>query len=210
MALDLSFISIDVVILAVLAYVVGLVSVMAYHRLSSSRRYRPEDSVAEAIVMEYTRRLKDYDRAIAEVRARLDVMEIRAQGLQSHVIAPANVASQTSQVGSYTRPVSEPVTITQPQPVTANAEERFEGQNGTTDYILKLLAERSRTSREVQQAIGRTREHTARLMKKLTDAGLVDRQVNSKPFRYTITEAGRARLKGKAAVEVPSEVQTAV
>ncbi len=208
MALDLSFISIDVVILAVLAYVIGLVSVMAYRRLSPGRRYRPDDSVAEAIVLEYTRRLKDYDRAIAEVRARLDVMEIRAQGLQS--VAPAGVASQMSQVGSYTRPVSEPVAITQPQPVTANAEERFEGQNGTTDYILKLLAERGRTSREVQQAIGRTREHTSRLMKKLTDAGLVDRQVNSKPFRYTITEAGRERLKGKSGVEVVSELQTAV
>lgn len=207
MALDLSFISIDVVILAVLAYVIGLVSVMTYHRLSPRRRYQPDDSVAEAIVLEYTRRLKDYDRTIAEVRARLDVMEIRAQGLQPHVVAPASVASQTSQVGSYTRPVSEPVTITQP---VTTSEERFEGQNGTTDYILKLLAERGRTSREVQQAIGRTREHTARLMKKLTDAGLVDRQVNSKPFRYTITEAGRVRLKGKAAVEVPPEVQTAV
>ena len=71
--------------------------------------------------------------------------------------------------------------------------------NGTTDYILKLLAEKPRTSREVQLAVGRTREHTARLMKKLNDSGLVSRDVNAKPFRYNITDAGRERLEEKVA-----------
>ncbi len=196
MVLELSFLSVDVVILGVLAYVIGLVSVMAYQRYAPKRsESRSEDAVAEAIVLEYTRRLKEYDRAISEVRARLDIMDMRL---------PASTQSRTSQVGSYTRPVSEPVTVTQHQPVAS-----VEGQNGTTDYILKLLVEKNRTSRDVQQAIGRTREHTARLMKKLTDAGFVERQVNSKPFRYTITEAGRMRLKGKAEAAPASEIQQA-
>jgi DNA-binding PadR family transcriptional regulator len=71
--------------------------------------------------------------------------------------------------------------------------------NGTTDYILKLLAEKPRTSREVQLAVGRTREHTARLMKKLHDSGLVSRDVNARPFKYNITDAGRERLQEKVA-----------
>jgi predicted transcriptional regulator len=71
--------------------------------------------------------------------------------------------------------------------------------NGTIDYILKLLVEKPRTSREVQLAVGRTREHTARLMKKLHDSGLVSRDVNAKPFRYNITDAGRERREEKVA-----------
>ena len=84
--------------------------------------------------------------------------------------------------------MSEPVTITQHAIIEREV-------NGTTDYILKLLIERPRTSREVQLAIGRTREHTARLMKKLHDLGLVSRDITTKPFRYNITDAGQEMLK---------------
>jgi DNA-binding MarR family transcriptional regulator len=102
--------------------------------------------------------------------------------------------------------VSGPVAVTQ-HATTAEVEKPAGAQNGTNDYILKLLAERPRTSREVQHAIGRTREHTARLMKKLHDSGLVDRDANSKPFRYKITDSGRERLKEKeAASELPAAV----
>lgn len=183
------------VILGVLTYAVGLVSVMAYGKLRSitTRGYRADDTVIEAVVSEYTRRLRDYDRVIAEMRAKIDIVELRTQSMsQPHVYVQPITASQPAQ--SHAPAVSEPVAVTQRAP-----EERIEGQNGTTDYILKLLLERPRTSREVQHAIGRTREHTARLMKKLSDSGLVSRDMNAKPFRYGITEAGQARLREKPA-----------
>ncbi len=66
--------------------------------------------------------------------------------------------------------------------------------NSTIEYILKKLDNNSLTTRELQQIIGRTREHTSRLMKKLYDNKLVDRDVDSKPFKYTITNEGRKRL----------------
>jgi hypothetical protein len=205
---DLNF-----VILGVLAYAVGLVSVMAYGKLRTvSRRdhYRADDAVVEAVVQEYTRRLRDYDRVIAEMRAKVDIAEARINSFsqQPHYVqVPVAAMSQPPQ--PHAPAVSEPVTVTQRAPSVI--EEKFEGQNGTTDYILKLLAERARTSREVQHAVGRTREHTARLMKKLHDSGLVSRDLNSKPFRYTITEAGRARLREKPAQLAQNEMeQTAV
>ena len=37
------------------------------------------------------------------------------------------------------------------------------------------------TSRDIQITIGRTREHTSRLMKKLSDDGLVQRHAGTKP-----------------------------
>lgn len=188
-------VDLNLVILGVLTYAVGLVSVMAYHRLRSlaPREYRADDAVVEAVVMEYTRRLRDYERVIAEMRTKIDIVEMKVQAVTQ---PPVYVqASQPAQ--PHAPAVSEPVAVTQRPPAI---EEKPEGQNGTTDYILKLLAEKPRTSREVQHAVGRTREHTARLMKKLHDSGLVSRDMNAKPFRYAITEAGQARLREKAAV----------
>jgi DNA-binding transcriptional ArsR family regulator len=66
--------------------------------------------------------------------------------------------------------------------------------NSTIEYILKKLDNNSLTTRELQRSIGRTREHTSRLMKKLYDNKLVDRDMDSKPFKYTITNEGRKRL----------------
>jgi hypothetical protein len=185
-------VDLDYVIYGVLAYGAGLVTVMSAYKLRSSKKrdYHADDMVVEAVVMEYTRRLKDYDRVIAEMRARMDIVESKTQSLtQPHATVTMSQPAQP-----HVQPVSEPVALTQHPQVTEN-----EAQNGTTDYILKLLVERPRTSRDVQNAIGRTREHTARLMKKLHDAGLVSRDLNSKPFRYAITEAGQARLREKPA-----------
>lgn len=192
MIVNLSFLGSDIMTYGVLAFLAGMTSVMVYARAKSAfadRRYRADEAVVEAVVLEYTRRLRDYDKAIAELRSKVDIMEVRSRPLQ-------NVTSQYQQASHQPQPhvvaASEPVVVTQ------HAIIEKEG-NGTTDYILKLLTERPRASREVQHAVGRTREHTARLMKKLHDSGLVSRDINAKPFRYNITDAGRARLKEKVA-----------
>jgi len=196
MIVDLSFLitflTSSTVTSGVFAFLAGMACVMVYARAKSAladRRYRADEAVVEAVVLEYTRRLRDYDRVIAEVRSKVDIMEVRSQPLQT---TTSQYQQASHQPQPHIAPVSEPAAVTQ------HATVEKEG-NGTTDYILKLLAERPRTSREVQLAVGRTREHTARLMKKLHDSGLVSRDVNAKPFRYHITNAGRERLKEKVA-----------
>ncbi|HEY1211973.1 MAG TPA: helix-turn-helix domain-containing protein [Nitrososphaera sp.] len=189
MAIDLTLVSGDLVLSGIFAFLASMATVAIYFKLKATfeeRRYKADDTIIEAVVLEYTRRLRDYDKAIADLRTKFDVIEARGQ--------PHVVMSQQQQP-SHPRPhvahMTEPVTVTQ------HAAIESEG-NGTTDYILKLLLDRPRTSREVQQAIGRTREHTSRLMKKLHDFGLVSRDINTKPFRYNITDAGRESLKGRA------------
>lgn len=187
MTVDISFLGSDTVTFSVISFLVGLASVMVYTRAKSAfadRRYKADEAVVEAVVLEYTRRLRDYDRVLAELRADVDIMDVRS--------LPQVVSQPSRQSQPHVSPVSEPVAITQ------QAVVEKEG-NGTTDYILKLLSERPRSSREVQHAVGRTREHTARLMKKLHDSGLVNRDVNAKPFRYFITDGGRERLREKLA-----------
>jgi hypothetical protein len=188
----ITFLTSSAVTSAAFAFIAGMAAVMVYAKAKSAladRRYRADEAVVEAVVLEYTRRLKDYDRVIAELRSKVDIMEVRSQPPQM----PASQYQQAShQPQPHVAPASDPVAVTQ------HAAVENEG-NGTTDYILKLLAEKPRTSREVQLAIGRTREHTARLMKKLNDSSLVSRDANAKPFRYHITAAGRERLQEKVA-----------
>jgi len=187
MIVDISFLGSDTVTFSVISFLVSLASVMVYTRAKSAfadRRYKADEAVVEAVVLEYTRRLRDYDRVLAGLRADVDIIGVRS--------LPQVVSQPSHQPQPHVSPVSEPVAITQQVVVEKEG-------NGTTDYILKLLSERPRSSREVQHAVGRTREHTARLMKKLHDSGLVSRDVNTKPFRYNITDGGRERLKEKLA-----------
>jgi hypothetical protein len=187
MIIDLTSLGSDLVISGIFAFLVGMASMTVYTRLKTTfeeGRYKTNGAVIEAVVMEYTRRLRDYDKVIAELRAKVDIIESRVQPHKE-------VSQDPLQPQPHVALMSEPVTVTQHAAIEKEV-------NSTTDYIFKLLAERPRSSREVQLAIGRTREHTARLMKKLHDLGLVSRDINTKPFRYNITDAGREMLKKRA------------
>jgi hypothetical protein len=184
MITDLIPLGSDLVISGIFAFLVGMASMALYSRFKTifeEGRYKTNEAIIEAVVLEYTRRLRDYDKVIAELRAKVDIIDSK--------VKPHEVVSQeASQPQPHVALMSEPVTVTQHAAIGKEV-------NSTTDYIFKLLVERPRSSREVQLAIGRTREHTARLMKKLHDLGLVSRDVNTKPFRYNITDAGREMLK---------------
>jgi CTP-dependent riboflavin kinase len=51
------------------------------------------------------------------------------------------------------------------------------------------------TSRDIQITLKRSREHTSRLMKKLFEDGYVQRNTQSKPYTYSITEKGIAKVE---------------
>ncbi|HEX6647800.1 MAG TPA: hypothetical protein VF047_11525 [Nitrososphaeraceae archaeon] len=69
--------------------------------------------------------------------------------------------------------------------------DKHDKHNATEHYILKIILKESLTSNEIKNAIGRTREHTSRLMKKLYELKLVDRDITTKPFKYKLTEQGK-------------------
>ncbi len=77
--------------------------------------------------------------------------------------------------------------------------------------VLTLLAtEGPKSAPEIGRIIGRSREHTARLMKKLFQEGYIRRDQTRIPFRYSLTERVRQTFKKpeakdgeKEAVSVP-------
>jgi predicted transcriptional regulator len=66
--------------------------------------------------------------------------------------------------------------------------------NGVAEHVLGLITMREMTSRDIQITIGRSREHTSRLLKRLFEEGFVERNTKTKPFTYRITEKGKTKL----------------
>lgn len=121
--------------------------------------------------------------------------------LDKNIIFNNKLKSQNSVISPFQNYVSNPNIETslpshdiRSQDPIKSMDQEDDRQNSTIEYILKKLEDKSLTTREVQRVIGRTREHTSRLMKKLFEEKLVDRDMSTKPFRYTITVEGRKLL----------------
>lgn len=70
--------------------------------------------------------------------------------------------------------------------------------DATALQVLKILKETSgRSARDIQMQIGRSREHTSRLMNWLYKEGFVSRDDNARPFVYSLTSAGQNELVGR-------------
>ncbi len=62
--------------------------------------------------------------------------------------------------------------------------------------VLEVLAsEGKKTAPEIRSRIKLTREHTARLMKKLYEKGYLEREAGKMPYSYSIKEEMRRILK---------------
>jgi len=74
-----------------------------------------------------------------------------------------------------------------PSPILRRGEGVFNKLNSTEFMVLEILdREGEMTVPKLRERIGKTREHTARLLKKLYDNGFIDRVTGSMPYRYKI------------------------
>jgi DNA-binding MarR family transcriptional regulator len=182
------------VIFTVISFNIGAVIMIIYNRLkkiTQESSYYADQDIFNAVVAEYTHKLKDFEKTIAELRVKTDTMEMRISQQfmsQTPVITNTAATKYQSKVSQHQSQIEQP-------PLSPAFDTDADIYNNTMEHILKLLIERPRTSREIQHAIRRTREHTSRLMKKLHEAKLVRRESNSKPFKYSISDGGRIQLK---------------
>jgi multidrug efflux pump subunit AcrB len=85
---------------------------------------------------------------------------------------------------------SQPRVIQQTQvdaPIPVQGDDILAGLTDTELDVLKMIVDTGEgTVPEIKEIIDKTREHTARLLKKLYDKGFVDRNTSSMPYRYSI------------------------
>ena len=147
-------------------------------------------NIADIILTQYTEKLSHLEQKVIDFQLKLDIIDSKIKKENSHSIQekeiksqyhiiPSDITSQESKIARYNRKVDPGEKIVE----------------STTNHILKILKEKPLTSNEIKKSIGKTREHTSRLMKKLHEKELVERNIDSKPFKYKITKLGEQYIQ---------------
>ena len=159
-----------------IAFVLGILAIVIYNKV------KPLIKTESDLLKTYTERLQYYENQLIDMKIRLDSAEL-LRDVEVEVPKPkeSRVEKQEGNISSAQE---------------EKPKERMHNMNfgNATDYVLRLITEKPMTSRDIQITIGRTREHTSRMMKKLFEDGLVERNMQTKPFTYYITEKGKAKL----------------
>jgi len=132
-------------------------------------------------------RLEFYERQLIDMKIKLDSLEISGEGDYSGEIIDSRRVQE--KIPNYKYSESEPKQVTPKAHHASNPD-----YHNTVDFVLGLITDKSMTSRDIQNASQRSREHTSRLMKKLYQDGYVERNTRTKPFTYSITDKGKAKL----------------
>jgi predicted HTH transcriptional regulator len=161
-----------------IAFVLGIIAIVIYNKVKPLIRTDSE------LLKSYTDRLQYYENQLIDMKIRLDSAELlkETDELEIPILKPKDSKVEKQDVVS---------SVQEEKP-----KERMHNMNfgNATDYVLRLITEKPMTSRDIQITIGRTREHTSRMMKKLFEEGLVERNMQTKPFTYYITDKGKAKL----------------
>ena len=182
----------EVILSVILAFVVGLGGLYVFYKVLPFIK-----SKSEMIDVPQSERLEFYERQLIDMKIRLDALEI--QGIEpktddSNLELKQLLGKLTNNkiVEKNVEEVIQPKTRSE-KPISTPNIPSIEHTN-PTDYVLHLITNKTMTSRDIQITLKRSREHTSRLMKKLFDDGYVQRNIETKPYTYSITEKGKAKV----------------
>jgi hypothetical protein len=195
-------------IITVIFFING-VFISYFLRLKFQNRHvtSPKANYSEFIeVLEERKQLQidNIAQKINEMQIKLDLIEATVSQLSK--ISNANIKTNNNNITEKPNITSQNIisrdivheinsNSSQPSLIYNKTDVLTNKHNSTNYYILKILLKEPLTSNEIKNAIGRTREHTARLMKKLFDLKLVDRDVTTKPFKYKLTNEGKKHIE---------------
>lgn len=191
-----------IIIGTIVAFFGGLLSLSAYKRLKPLLS-KPQTNNDRA----YEDKLQYYENLLIDMKIRLDSLEMMLEN-QQKVEEKSIPETRYGKVGEEKQYHAGPTRkdektksqrIEQETEIPQEQEESHDITN-LVDHVLKLVSDNPMMSRDIQKAIGRSREHTSRLMKKLYDEGLVKRGEGVKPYRYSISDAGRRKLEQAMAI----------
>ena len=183
----------EVILSVILAFIVGLGGLYGYYKIRPFIK-----SKSDMVDASQSERLEYYERQLIDMKIRLDALEI--QGIEQKTEDPNLDLKQFLEKLAKKEVQEEEVVISQEpekipeKPVSTPKIPNIEHTN-PTNYVLHLITNKAMTSRDIQITLKKSREHTSRLMKKLFEEGLVQRNTESKPYTYSITEKGIAKVE---------------
>ena len=166
------------------AFIGGLFTLFVYSRLKA-------DSASNNQTKADSERLEFYERQLIDLKIKLDAIDLENLSFSQQI--PQNIVRNEEKPVQV---VEKPVQVVPEQVQVPVRVERTPNMSSgdIVEAVLGLITDRSRTSRDIQITLGKSREHISRTMKKMSDDGLVERNTNSKPYSYSITQNGRSKL----------------
>ena len=182
----------EVILGVILAFLIGLGGLYFFFKIRPF--IKSSSDVTDPTQVE---RLEYYERQLIDMKIRLDSLEI--QGVEENPVDPNLELKQfieklveTKEPEKEIEVIKEPEIVLEKQVSTPNLS-NIEPVS-PVDYVLQLITNKAMTSRDIQITTKRSREHTSRLMKKLFESGLVQRNTETKPYSYSITEKGKGKI----------------
>ena len=176
--------SLEVIFGVIVAFCVGLFVFYAYYKIRPYVNLKKEETNPD-----HLERLEYYERQLIDMKIRLDAIEMEPSMLES----PPDTPSKRHEAAQTPDTIEKPKVIEKTVPVQAQRLPNM-STNSAADYVLHLVTDKSMTSRDIQITLGRSREHTSRLMKKLFEEGYVQRNEKVKPYTYSITQQGMEKI----------------
>jgi biotin operon repressor len=130
------------------------------------------------------------DTRLIDVMAKTEVLTAKSMSSSGTAKSPAPIEPR-AEVAGRTPETRTTIPVHSPSAPAHISVAAFDGTQ-TDAMVLRLLAGGPKSSAQIKDEIGRSREHTARLMKALFDRGFVVRNDRHKPYVYEITDSGRS------------------
>ncbi|MBT4956153.1 MAG: winged helix DNA-binding protein [Nitrosopumilus sp.] len=184
----------EVILGVILAFMLGLGGLYLFFKVRPF--IKSNSDIADPT---QTERLEYYEKQLIDMKIRLDALEI--QGIGEESIDPNLELKQFMQklVENSEESTKEVEVIKEPKIIVEKLVSMPKIPNiehvSPINYVLHLITNKSMTSRDIQITTKRSREHTSRLMKKLFESGLVQRNTETKPYTYSITEKGKSKVE---------------
>ena len=185
--------NLDVILGLILAFIGGLVTLFVYSKLKAV-------SVSNEQIKADSERLEFYERQLIDLKIKLDAIDMENLSFSQEI--PQNVEKIEEKPAQVVEKPVETVPKAEPTPAQVTRTPNMSSDN-IVEAVLRLITDKSRTSRDIQITLGKSREHISRTMKKMSDDGLVERNTNAKPYSYSITQAGLGKLGGMAQTVAP-------
>ena len=171
------------IVLGFLALAVALFLYSKLRLIGSLQNNNPSDN----------QRLEYYEKQFIDMKIRLDALNLDNEepiGEDEMVKIQSEMVKSPSRKGRRSRAMVE-----KHMPVSRIPNMSSED---SVKHVLKLITKKPMTSRDIEVTFGgRSREHVSRLMKKLFDDGLVERNTTNRPYTYSITDSGKKHISAE-------------
>jgi len=180
----------DVILSVIVAFLVGIGGLFAFYKIRPMVKTGHNNDESQAERLEY------YERQLIDMKIRLDALEI--DGGDSKPVDSNLELKQILEKLAQNEAKEKHVEIKKPEIIPEKLQNEPISpkldHNNPMDYVLHLITNKPMTSRDIQITLKRSREHTSRLMKKLFEDGYVNRNTESKPYTYSISDKGKEKI----------------